>query len=81
MRAHAHTHTHTHTHTYTHTPHHHPTVMSTLRMFVELEPSESEAGADSGGKGDDSGNLISLWNLYRYVHHNPELEALAKSHR
>jgi len=55
--------------------------MSTLRMFVELEPSESEAGADSGGKGDDSGNLISLWNLYRYVHHNPELEALAKSHR
>jgi len=24
---------------------------------------------------------VSLWDLYRYVHHNPELEALAKSRR
>lgn len=47
-------------------------------MFVELEPSDS--GADPNDK-DSPGNLVSLWNLYRYVHHNPELEALAKSHR
>mmetsp|Transcript_25142 Transcript_25142/g.68332 ORF Transcript_25142/g.68332 Transcript_25142/m.68332 type:complete len:680 (-) Transcript_25142:175-2214(-) len=58
------------------------------RMFVELDTSESESGVEdsSGGSSSSShrkgpGNLVSLWDLYRYVHHNPELEALAKSHR
>eukprot|EP00983_Pelagomonas_calceolata_P102296 1158790-Pelagomonas_calceolata.AAC.2 len=57
-------------------------------MFVELDTSESESGVEdsSGGSSSSShrkgpGNLVSLWDLYRYVHHNPELEALAKSHR
>jgi len=62
---------------------------TSCRVFVELDTTDSEADADNnggssrGGSGKDrgKGNLVSLWDLYRYVHHNPELEALAKSHR
>ena len=29
-------------------------------------------------KDPETGGKVSLWDLYNYVHHNPELEALAK---
>ena len=40
-------------------------------MFVQLEPDGSS----------DEPDVVNLFDLYRYVHCNPELESLVRSHR